>query len=449
MFNAIKKRFGKKPEIIQNIDIEHPRTTETGIRATPESAIKYIYRQFWADFELRATILDIRNMDWRDGRVKKIHNRTARDAIKGGLILTSTSKEITRIWKRFERNAKLNKPAKLKSDARGMFMEGNLPFQWVLSPDSHVVGGIRMPADTIVPKVSSSGRYEDPAKAFHQVDLNTGRVVAEFALFQMTLGRMDPDNFDDMGAMGRPYLDASREVWNKLIMTEEDLVIRRRTRAPQRTAHLLKGMVKEDVDKYIARNEEDMSSITTDFYVSGDGDVKAVSGDANLDQIADVSYLLDTFFAGAPAPRGLFGYTDGLARDILEDLKKDYFEEVDALQDNVADVYQSGFELELLLSGINPADAEYSLAFAERRTETPNQTTDRALKWQAMGAPDDEVWRMLGKDPERIREQLEEQSRRHNPYPEPENMNPKPGQRVSITPSNAPKNESATSISNK
>ncbi|MFG7528081.1 hypothetical protein ACG0ZA_27835, partial [Klebsiella pneumoniae] len=34
-----------------------------------------------------------------------------------------------------------------------------------------------------------------------------------------------------------------------------------------------------------------------DFFLNKKGSVTSVSGDANLDQIADVSYLLDTFFA--------------------------------------------------------------------------------------------------------------------------------------------------------
>jgi len=443
------KWLRKKPPVEVVKDTEHPQTSEIGRRATPEDSIRYMYRQFWVDAETRAVIMDIRNMDRKDGRVKRIHNRTARDAVKNGLILTCKDKRVRRAWADFERRCRLTNPQKLKSDARGMFMEGNLAFQWVLANDGHIVSGLRMPADTIVPVVTKNGVFEDPAKAYRQVDLMSGQTLAEFALFQMSLGRMDPDNYDDQGCMGRPYLDASREVWKKLRMTEEDLVIRRRQRAPQRTAHLLKGMTDEHVDAYIQRNEEDMTSITTDFYVRGDGDVKAITGDANLDQIADVSYLLDTFFSGAPAPKGLFGYDDGLARDILEDLKKDYFEEVDALQDTQASVYRQGFELELLFAGINPNDVDMDLSFAERKTETPNQTTDRALKWQALGAPNDEIWRMLGKDPDQIRDQLEEQNKRHDPYPQPEAMNPKPGQRVSITPGNAPKGESATAITNR
>ena len=36
------------------------------------------------------------------------------------------------------------------------------------------------------------------------------------------------------------------------------------------------------------------------YYSNKKGSVQAVQGDANLDQIADVVHLLDTFFSGAP-----------------------------------------------------------------------------------------------------------------------------------------------------
>lgn len=53
-----------------------------------------------------------------------------------------------------------------------------------------------------------------------------------------------------------------------------------------------------------------------------------LQGDANLGQIADVVHLLDTFFSGAPAPKAIFGYSEGLNRDIFEDLKQNYFDEI-------------------------------------------------------------------------------------------------------------------------
>jgi len=233
-------------------------------------------------------------------------------------------------------------------------------------------------------------------------------------------------------------------------MTEEDLVIRRRVRAPLRLAHILEGMPKDEMGEYRADNENEQGEVTTDYYINKKGGVEAIQGDANLDQIADVAHLLDTFFAGTPAPKGLFGYSEGLSRDILEDMKKDYFEEIDALQDTLASVYQAGFELDLLLQGIvtNPRDVK--ILFKERRTETPNQAVDRALKLKALNASTTTAWQVAGLDPddELSRLQVEKDSR--DPYPRPDQIKPAGGGgRVTITPGNAPKGESGTQITNK
>jgi hypothetical protein len=429
--------------------------TERGMRSTPENALKALYRQMWVDPELRATILDIRAMDKADPRVKKIHARMSRTAVKGGLLLEAASshKRLHRQWCEFQRRLGLSRQEKLESDCRGLVMEGNLPMQWVLDADNRVLAGIRMPTETLVPKVLPNGRFVDPGFAYEQYDLAQGLPIAKFALWQLSLVRLTPDNWDDMGCFGRPYLDASRTPWRKLIMTEEDLVIRRRHRAPLRMAHVLEGAADTDLIKYRAEVEQDQTEITTDYYLNRKGSVTALQGDANLDQVEDVVLLLDAFFAGAPAPKGLFGYTKDMARDILEDLKRDYYDEIDALQDTLSYVYELGFRLDLLLQGINPDSHEFSVKFAERRTETPNQAADRALKWQALGASRETIFRAAGLDPTKEREQLEEQARNNDPYPDPQNITAKRGNgaggapRVSVTPGNQPKGESATTIS--
>lgn len=431
---------------------EEPRpNTEQGWRSTPEKALEYLYRMMWVDSELRATILDIRRMHRLDPRVKKVHKRTAAAAIKGGLRLKTGktgNTRLTRAWQDFERRLRLNRREKLESDARGMMMEGNLPMQWVLGADRRVVAAIRMPSETILPKVGANGTFLDPMTAYEQYDVATGSRLAVFPLWQLSLGRLTPDNYDDQGCMGRPYLDASRSVWQKLAMTEEDLVLRRRMRAPLRLAHVLEGATPEEMDAYRAEVEQDQAhGITTDYYMNRKGSVTPVQGDTNLEQIADVVHLLDTFFAGAPAPKGLFGYTKDLARDILEDLKRDFFDEIDSLQDTLSYVYQLGFELDLLLKGINPMDAGFEVVFAERRTETPNQAADRALKYQAIGLSGQTVMETAGVDPAIEMERLDHESRDRDPYPEPHRIGPSAGApRVSITPGNARKGESATDI---
>lgn len=423
------------------------RGSEQGRRATPEDSVRYLYRQMWCDPDQRAAILDIRQMDRDDGRVKRIHSRVARDIVRGGVLFAQAEDDETldELWDGFARRLQLDKAEKLKSDARGLVMEGSLPLQWVVDADWNVVAAVRMPAETILPQVDRNGRFKDVARAYVQFDPSEGKEIAAFPLWQLYLARFDPDNYDDMGSIGRPFLDASRTTWKKLRMTEEDLVIRRRTRAPLRMAHVLEGATQEDLDAYRGTVERDQSQITTDYFLNRKGGVSAVQGDANLDQIGDVVHLLDSFFSGSPLPKGLMGYTNGMARDILEDLKRDYYEEVDLLQDTLAGAYAAGFALQCLLKGINPAASDYTVGFAERRTETPSQTVDRGLKLQALGLPKGMIWEEMGYDPSYVERRRAWEAKNTDPYPEPTKIG---GPRVSITPGNAPKGESATAISN-
>jgi hypothetical protein len=327
-------------------------------------------------------------------------------------------------------------------------MEGNLPLQLVYADNMDLVAALRMPSDTIVAMTDMGGRFKDPARAFEQRDVLTARAIASWGAWQMALSRLDPDNFDDMGSMGRPFLDACATKWRQLVMTEEDLVIRRRMRAPLRLAHVLPGMDPTDVTTYRKDVEAGQGQITTDYYINRkDGGVNAVQGDATLGDIGDVTHLLDTFYAGSPAPKALFGYTQGLSRDILEDLKRDYYDEVDSLQDAGAGGYEIAFRMHLLFKGIDPGPGEFTLRYAQRRTETPNQVADLALKYIAAGLPDDIVYAEMGLDPEYVRAKRIEQAQRNDPYPPNASDNGKPGN-ISITPSNARKGESGTAISN-
>jgi hypothetical protein len=446
IFNAIKF---KGDTALPNEPVA--RSSEIGRRPTPEDQLKYLYRIMFVDPDLRAAILDIREMDRLDGRVKKIHSRVARDVVKGGLILqqATENKTLAKLWEDFGRRCQLDRAEKLRSDARGLVMEGNFCSQRVLDDQLNVVALVRMPSETILPNVNAAGQFKNVREAYWQFEPVTGTALAKFPLWQLFVARYDPDNFDDMGSLGRPFLDATRSTWQKLRMTEEDLVIRRRVRAPLRLAHTLEGATKEQIDDYKAQVEKDQGEITTDYYLNKKGGVTPIQGDANLDQVLDVVHLLDTFFAGSPLPKGMMGYTDGMARDILEDLKRDYYDEIDSIQDTLAYGYEHAFRLQLLLNGVNPDEEDFCIEFAERRTETPNQAADRGLKLQALGFPFGMVWEELGYDPAYVRQRIEWERENFDPYPDPENIAPAGTAKVKITPGNARKGESGTAIANR
>ena len=458
---AVKWGGGVPAQMLPNENAaRNAPTSERGYRPTPENQLAYAYRQMWVDPVLRQSILDIREMDKLDGRVKRIHSKMAGHIVKGGLVMLqgSPSEVLAREWDAFQRRVQLHRIEKLKSDARGLVMEGNLPLQWVLDREFKVDAGLRMPSETILPNVGMDGRFKDVSKAYSQLDIMTGAELASFPLWQLCLARLDPDNFDDMGSMGRPFLDANRTTWRKLNMTEEDLVIRRRMRAPLRMAHVLKNANPDEIQKYRDQVEKDQANgVVTDYYMNKEGGVSAVQGDSNLDQMGDIVHLMETFYAGGPAPKGLMGYTEGMARDILEDLKRDYYDEIDVAQDSISYSYEEGFRLHLLLKNINPDDEDFKITFAERRTETMTQSVDIGLKMKALGYPMSMVFERLGDDPAYVEERRTSDAENYDPYPDAGGVGqdaavPATVQRraakVSITPGNGRKGESGTSISN-
>lgn len=432
------------------------RTTEAGIRSL-ESQLLALRTRFWVDIRLLQTIADIRHMDQVDGRVKKIHSRCARAATKGGLRLVAAAQPmLEREWRQFRDTLGLDNPQKLQSDMRGLLTDGNLALQWVLDDTGKLVAGIRMPPETLRANVNKSGVIADATKAYTQVDLYGGQDEATFALWQMTIGRLDPTNYDDWSSPGRPYLDASRACWRKLTMTEEDTVIRRHMRAPLRMSHVLEGADDAELLKYQQRTEASQADGNyTDYYLNRKGAVTALQGDANLEQIADIVLLLDAFLSGGPMPKGLLGYTEGLNRDILEDLKKEWYDELATLQLVAASVYRHGFVLWLLLRGKNAAAYDFDVGFAERLTDTPNQRADLALKHQALGASRETVFETAGLVPQDEFDALEREREELDPYPDDEphdvpGAKPKPPRgtpRVSVTPGNGRKGESATTVS--
>ena len=432
---------------------------EKGDRLASDAAmLRAMKSAMFVDYERREMVRLMRQMDQQDGRVKMIHSRVSRDVVRGGLVMQygeqASSKALKDEWERFEHRLGLNRSEKLRSDARALVLEGNLPLQLVLDDAQDVVAAVRMPSDTLVPMVDLGGRFKNPAAAFEQRDVMTGKVLASFAAWQLALCRLDPDNFDDLGSMGRPWMDACASTWRKLVMTEEDLVIRRRVRAPLRLAHILEGADEIALQAYRQSTEGEKGEITTDFYLNRKGGVQAIQGDATLGDIGDVAHLLDTFFAGNPAPKGLFGYTNGMARDILEDLKRDYYAEVDGLQDLQAGAYAFAFRIHLLFKGIDPGPNEFLLRFAERRTETNNQVADLALKYMALQLPDDLVYSEMGFDADRVRAMKTVQANRNDPYPNPLKVGPdglpisQGTFKVGVTPGNAVKGESAVSMNN-
>lgn len=398
-------------------------TSERGTRYVGDP-IQRLYQIFYVSTEYTQTLADINRMDKVDGRVKQLHNKIARDATRGGFNLVfqkgGEDPRVKALADNFIRRCGLTSREKLKSDARGLIKDGNLFFQWVVDAKLQVTGAIKMPAASIRPNVDQLGRFRDPSQAYIQIDTFTGLLVTGFARWQITHVGMDK-NPDDPGDLGRPLMDGARVKNRQLNMTEEDLVIRRRMRAPQRLFHVLEGASKEDITEYKASNKDSLENpleVTSDFFSNKKGSVTAIGGDASVDKIEDVSELKADFFVSSGVPKELAGYLGKITRDVYDDAMAEYYELLEDVQEILADAYEEGFRLQMLLAGMDPDGYRFDFKFMGRKVESPNQLADRMLKRQALGVPPPMIWAEMGDDPEKVMEERDKWAAKKDPYQE-------------------------------
>jgi hypothetical protein len=89
-------------------------TRERGGRVATDIALQRAMKNaMFVDYERRALVALMREMDQRDGRVKMIHSRVSRDVVRGGLVMQygekASSQTLKDEWERFEHRLQLNR----------------------------------------------------------------------------------------------------------------------------------------------------------------------------------------------------------------------------------------------------------------------------------------------------------------------------------------------------
>ena len=432
------------------------RSTDAGTTYAGSAISRQMAQLMGPPADFRAKVAAVGKMDREDGRVKRILSRVAGDATRGGFRLVMREGDddlrLTGEAKSFIKSTGLNKRTRRKCHARSLLGSGELWLQWVLDEAGNISGCKLMPSETMKAVVDEKGKFKDPHKAFVQHDPTSGAELASFALWQITFVALD-GNPDDPGERGRPLFDSLITKGKQLFMTEEDLVIRRRVRAPMRFLHVLENAREEEIDAYKQRNKdtlEDPFSPQSDFFSNRKGTLSAIQGDANLGEIADVDKLEDDFFAGVPVPKFLLGKVGQISRDVFEDALEGYFEFLEDVQEMLADAYEEGYRLQLLLKGINPDAAEWDFKFQARTVESESSKRDRLLKEKALGVPPSMLWPQMGYDAGKVKEIRDKDRDELEPYPLLDEIDGAAGKGdLTIVQGNKRKKESAVTVGTK
>lgn len=393
-------------------------TAEDKTLVAKTSPTVWEYEMFRVEWTRRSVLRQLYQMLREDPRVFRANRVFAATAVRRGYSVRVTSSMSPRLAMRAqnvidELNRRVSMNGKLAPWARVLLRDGDLFLNPVIDPASNKIVQIKsLPALTMQRNEDITGNFPDLSKAFQQIDPISLQPELELALWQVNHIRWDHEEGERYGRS--QYLSALAK-WKQLNMVEQDLVVRRRTRAAPKRVHIIgdkdhPGSFK-DIEEYKAQNRitAGPNEIVTDYFINGLGDVKDLSADAQLDHIKDVEHLQEVYMLATGVPLHLLGFGQGVNRDIVEDQKAQFEEDVQELRGLLE--YGDGgaysgiraiYDLALALQGIDPSLVDYSFIWYENDTDTANDRISRVIDLRS-AQPDPLVsrktaLRVIGKD---------------------------------------------------
>jgi hypothetical protein len=362
-------------------------STEIGTSATPSPAIDQFLRLTTDRYQRRQIIVDVRQMLAQNPLIAEAASVFVDSAVSKGFAATvertsargvsgGNQRKAQRIIDRTVKECDLRN--KIPSWGRMMLAEGDLFLQNIEHPAARELTNIkRMPAAAMERLTDETDSFTDPLRAFRQVDTTSNTEVANFALWQVTQARW---NFVDGERYGNSQYLELRGLEPAFREALRDMLIRRHSRGPLRLFHSVGNKEHPgkdaDMQQYMRWNnltdleKEGKLTPRTDFFGNGNTTVTALQGDAKLGDVADIEFILNCLFPRLKMAKGLIGFGEKVARDILDEQREFMY----TAQDLLIDVLEWGairpsLDMALLMQGIDPDSIIYAVQFEERMTE--------------------------------------------------------------------------------
>lgn len=243
-------------------------------------------------------------------------------------------------------------------------------------------------------------RFDDPTKAFfysneaYYLDIPGDAIF--FAEWQMIHARW---NHDEGDRYGTPLFRSARRAYKWGNDGQENVWIRRKTRAGKRYQHKIEGG-EQAVGKYMRDNQDALDNpfaAIQDFF--GNVDIKEIGGDDTIGDITDIEHHIETLAIASPMPLALIGYGRNLNRDILEQKLEQYERALEGVSRWVSDqLLTPMLETQWLLKGIWPGNLDYEIKWASKKTvnaDTLQKVAQAGVSLRALGWPDEFVIKIL------------------------------------------------------
>lgn len=343
--------------------------------------------RFSADADRRESVLTCREMYRADPRARGVLRKLAHDAVKNGLQVqvapklasTSAAEAATAQQAANDLIERLKLTKRLDDWLRLTCRDGDSFIEVAVGDGNLIAGAARKPTLDTHRASNDLDEFDDPTRAFWYSDALWAGYGLEppgnaiwFAQWQIIHARWE---HDEGSRYGTPVFASATGAWKRIKEGEIDIAIRRKTRAGMKYLHSLEDADENDIVRYKEENQEALDNpfaAVADFFTNKKATIQTVQGDAHLADIADVMHHISTWWTASPVPMALLSYGENLNRDVLEEQKTAYDEEVLAVQDWLEDqIVRPLIELQWLLLGLWPGSYNCTVVWPKKLVVTP------------------------------------------------------------------------------
>lgn len=369
-FKIISKMFKK--------DKKH-----TGVGRVHRNNLDALYNKMKIENDRRRIYEECFTMYKDDSRIAAAIDTTAGSATNGAYTIKfnntsnipeSVLNDAEEIIERVNYRTKVKQ--NILSIAKEFLILGDVFLEVVIDFENNEIAALKkLPAKTIE-------RIEDDfgiLQGFVQKN-DVGQTIAEFEPWQILHMRYNHFSGNLYGvSMIRGVISA----YKKLRMTEEDLVVRRRTRAGVKLHHYgadpSEPLDEGEVDEYMEINESTPLNVRTDFYSNGKWKIDVLKSDDGVSMIDDIKHLENSLFIGLRTPKGLLGIGEETNKATLERQEVSYIRLLNEITGDISEQLKQVYDLALTIKGINPYNINYELVWQEKTIEDTQRKTERLI----------------------------------------------------------------------
>lgn len=357
-------------------------STEKGTGKTYPNKLNLLYGQMGVEADRRRIYEECWIMYNEDARISAAIDTTAGSATNGTFTIKFNSvnttdsilKDAETIIEDTTKKTKLK--SKVSSIAKELLILGDVFLEVIVDFNTNEIVELKkLPARTIERQEDEYGILN----GFIQRD-DLGKIIANFEPWQIL--HMRWNNFT--GQMyGTSMLRGIRLLYKKLKMTEEDLVIRRRTRAGLKLHHhgasVEEPLEEDEIDEYIKQNISTAMNVRTDFYSNGKWKIDVLKSDDGVSMLDDVKHLENALFVGLRTPKTVLGMGDGTNRATADRQEVSYIRLLNEICEVIGEQIKYVFNLGLSLKGLDPNQVDYELLWKEKTIEDMNSKVNRLI----------------------------------------------------------------------